>query len=103
MLGIELEPPSLRKVRGVEDAVPPVRIVVPARAYRKTRFRSRVWSSEFGVQKHPVNDEVKLPAQRAGLPGKVISFYVVPLDPALKGGACGALAGQGRTSWRGES
>jgi len=28
------------------------------------------------------------------LPGKVVSFYIVPLDPALKGGACGALAGQ---------
>jgi len=25
---------------------------------------------------------VKLPAYRAGLPGKVISFYIVPLDPA---------------------
>jgi hypothetical protein len=25
---------------------------------------------------------VKLPAQRAGLPGKEISFYIVPLDPA---------------------
>ena len=60
MLGIELEPPSLRKVRGVEDAVPPVRIVVPARAYEKTRFRSRLWRSEFGVQKHPVNDEIKV-------------------------------------------
>jgi hypothetical protein len=25
---------------------------------------------------------MKLPAHRAGLPGKVISFYIVPLDPA---------------------
>ena len=66
MLGIELEPPSLRKVRGVEDAVPPVRIVVSARAYEKTRFRSRVRSSEFGVQEHPVNGEVKLPALKGG-------------------------------------
>jgi hypothetical protein len=27
--------------------------------------------------------EMKLPAQRAGLPGKVISFYIVPL-PACR-------------------
>ena len=31
---------------------------------------------------------------RAELLGKVVSFYIVPLDPALKGGACGALAGK---------
>jgi hypothetical protein len=28
------------------------------------------------------------------LPGRVHSFYIVPLDPALKGGAYRALAGQ---------
>jgi hypothetical protein len=28
------------------------------------------------------------------LPGKVFLFFIVPLDPALKDGACGALAGQ---------
>jgi len=28
------------------------------------------------------------------LHGKVLSFYIVPLDPALKDGAYGALAGQ---------
>jgi hypothetical protein len=43
--------------------------------------------------------KVKLPAQRAGLPGKVILFYIVPLDPAYlptgtQGGACGARSGQ---------
>ena len=64
MFGVELEPPSLRKVGRVENSVPPVRIVVAARAYEKTRFRSRVRSSEFGVQKHPVNGEMKLPAAR---------------------------------------
>jgi hypothetical protein len=32
---------------------------------------------------------VKLPAHRAGLPGKVISFYIVPLDPAYKAGLAG--------------
>jgi hypothetical protein len=30
----------------------------------------------------------------AALPGKVISLNIVPLDPALKGETCGALAGQ---------
>jgi hypothetical protein len=32
---------------------------------------------------------VKLPAHRAGLPGKVISFYIVSLDPAYKAGLAG--------------
>jgi hypothetical protein len=32
---------------------------------------------------------VKLPAHSAGLPGKVISFYIVPLDPAYKAGLAG--------------
>ena len=31
----------------------------------------------------------KLPAHGAGLPGKVISFYIVPLDPAYKAGLAG--------------
>ena len=30
---------------------------------------------------------MKLHAHRAGLPGKVISFYIVPLDPAYRAGA----------------
>jgi len=30
---------------------------------------------------------VKLPAHRAALPGKVMSFYIVPLDPAYPAGA----------------
>jgi hypothetical protein len=30
-----------------------------------------------------------------GLPGKVVFFYNVALGPVLKGGACGARAGQG--------
>jgi hypothetical protein len=37
---------------------------------------------------------LKLPALKGGASRKGISFYIVPLDPALKGGACGALAGQ---------
>jgi hypothetical protein len=30
---------------------------------------------------------MKLSAHRAGLPGKVISFYIVPLDPAYPAGS----------------
>jgi len=33
--------------------------------------------------------QLKLPAHRAGLPGKVISFYIVPLDPAHSAGLAG--------------
>ncbi len=32
---------------------------------------------------------MKLPAHRAGLPGKVILFHIVPLDPAYKAGLAG--------------
>ena len=39
----------------------------------------------------------KLPAHRAELPGKVISFYIVPLDPAYKAG----LAGHGPVNYEG--
>jgi len=31
----------------------------------------------------------KLPGQRPGLPGNVISFYIVPLNPARKAGLAG--------------
>ncbi|MEA3427910.1 MAG: hypothetical protein U9Q84_01545 [Thermodesulfobacteriota bacterium] len=38
---------------------------------------------------------VKLPALKAGLPGKEDKhFCIAPLDPALKDGACGEQAGQ---------
>jgi hypothetical protein len=30
--------------------------------------------------------EVKLPAHRPALPGKAISFHIVPLDPSYKAG-----------------
>ena len=95
MLGIEFEPPSLQKVWGVEDSVPPVRIVVPARAYKKTRFRSRVWSSEFGVQKHPVNDdgaedlEAKTPQHALLKPKSVLTLVV---NPAISGPSLGPLS-----------
>jgi len=36
---------------------------------------------------------MKLPALKGGASRKGISFYIVPLDCALKGRACGALAG----------
>jgi hypothetical protein len=32
---------------------------------------------------------VKLPGHRPGLPGKVISFHIVPLDPAYRAGIAG--------------
>ena len=34
---------------------------------------------------------MKLPAHRTGLPGNEISFLIVPLDPAYKGGLAGHL------------
>jgi hypothetical protein len=43
---------------------------------------------------------VKLPGNRPGLPGNVISFYIVPLDPAPAcrqagtDGTCGTRSGQ---------
>ncbi len=36
-----------------------------------------------------VKKPLKLPAHTAGLPGKVISFYIVPLDPAYRAGLAG--------------
>ena len=39
---------------------------------------------------------VKLPVYRAGLPGKVISFYIVSLDPAYKAGFAGHVPAKGR-------
>jgi len=36
---------------------------------------------------------VKLPPQRAELPGKAISFYIVPLDPAYLPAGKAGLAG----------
>jgi hypothetical protein len=40
----------------------------------------------------------KLPPHRAGLPGKVISFYVVPLDSAYKAGLAGHVPVKARSS-----
>jgi hypothetical protein len=37
----------------------------------------------------PRRQNLKLPAHRAGLPGKVILLYIVPLDPAYKAGLTG--------------
>jgi hypothetical protein len=48
---------------------------------------------------------VKLPALKGGASREGISFYIVPLDLALKGVACGALAGhlrkKGKEGWEG--
>ena len=38
-----------------------------------------------------VSIEVKLHAPGAWLPGRAVSFCIVPLDPALKGGVKGNL------------
>ncbi len=32
---------------------------------------------------------MKLPGHKLGLPGKVISFHIVPLNPAYKAGLAG--------------
>ncbi len=45
-------------------------------------------------KKWELTGNVKLPAHRAVLPGKEISFLIVPPDPTSKGGGCGTLAGQ---------
>jgi len=39
---------------------------------------------------------VKLPAHRAWVPGKVFSFYNVPLDPAYKAGLAGHVPVKGK-------
>jgi len=37
---------------------------------------------------------VKLPAHRAGLPGKEVLFFDAPLNPAYKAGLAGCAPGQ---------
>jgi hypothetical protein len=44
-----------------------------------------------GIPRCEVRQCVKLPANRAGLPGNEISFLIVPLDPAYKAGLTGHL------------
>ena len=41
---------------------------------------------------------MKLPARTAGLPGNVLSFYIVPLDPAYKAGVAGHFPVRNKTS-----
>jgi len=41
---------------------------------------------------------VKLPAHRAGLPGKEIFVLIVPLDPAYKAGLAGHLPAKQMTN-----
>jgi hypothetical protein len=45
-----------------------------------------------------VSEKVKLPAHRAGLPGKEISFLIVPLDPAYKARLAGHLPAINQTA-----
>ncbi len=40
--------------------------------------------------------KMKLPGHRPGLPGKVISFHIVPLDPAYKAGLRGTFRSNDR-------
>jgi hypothetical protein len=37
---------------------------------------------------------VKLHALKGWLPGEIVSVYIVPLDPTLKGEVCGAHSSQ---------
>jgi hypothetical protein len=48
----------------------------PRRQYRKQNYDCY----------QPTDEIAKLPGHRPGLPGKVISFHIVPLDPAYKAG-----------------
>jgi hypothetical protein len=54
-----------------------------------TRLRIRICPIfHLSINARPFpNELVKLPAHRAGLPGKAISFYIVLLDPAYKAGS----------------
>ena len=42
-----------------------------------------------------ITQNVKLPAHRAGLPGKVLSLHIVPLYPAYKAGLVEHLPANG--------
>ena len=42
---------------------------------------------------------VKLPGHRQGLPGKVISFYILPLDPAYKAELAGHVPVTGKATY----
>jgi hypothetical protein len=44
--------------------------------------------ASFGLRETELG-EWKLPVHTVGLPGKVISFYIVPLDPAYEAGLAG--------------
>ena len=42
---------------------------------------------------------MKLPGHRPGLPGKVISFYILPLDPAYKAELAGHVPVTGKATY----
>ena len=63
-----------------------------------TKENRLAWSQDpfYNFWDNDTRVKMKLHALKGvELPGKVPSFYSVPLDPALKGEAYGALAGQG--------
>jgi hypothetical protein len=39
-------------------------------------------------------DQLKFPALKVGFTGEVVSVYIMPLDPMLKGEGCAAPTGQ---------
>jgi hypothetical protein len=39
-------------------------------------------------------DQLRLPALKVGLISEVVSVYIMPLDPTLKGESCPAPTGQ---------
>jgi hypothetical protein len=45
----------------------------------------------------------KPPGHRPGLPGKVVCFYIVPLDPAYKAGLVGHVPAKRLGVWNGFS
>ena len=65
-----------------------IRVQWPIPLTKKPKTRRTLGLSSSLVLK------VKLPALKGGASQEGISFYIVPLHPALKYRACGALAGQ---------
>jgi len=56
-------------------------------------FEKRLFHEEGEIPFDSVR-QVNLPALKGSASREGISFYIVPLGPALKDGACGALGGQ---------
>ena len=66
----------------------PKRVVAVRAAVSNKKADLDVFSEFIFVPPSSVHGQVKLHALKGvGLPSKVLSYYIVPLDPALKGGA----------------